>query len=118
VFMCRWPNGALSLVSAGNAQAAMVMVKDWDNTGVPELRRIPDFEADFRVTIAGGLETERSLEEIWDRADRILPEPSGGTEANRVARPTKGVVSAGAEHRYGAGKKKPKPTGGGGGYYV
>ena len=44
VFMCRWPNGDLSFVAARSKEDATVMLDEWDNAKVAELRQISGFQ--------------------------------------------------------------------------
>jgi hypothetical protein len=74
--MCRWPNGDLSFVSARSKDDAVVMLDEWDNAEMAELRQIQDFMVDFRLTNDGNLEFnafgERVLNDIWERAYPVL----------------------------------------------
>jgi len=74
--MCRWPNGDLSFVCARNKEDAIIMLDEWDNAELAELRQIQNFMVDFRLTDDGELELqafgERSLDDIWDRAYPLL----------------------------------------------
>ena len=63
MFMCRWPNGDLSFVSARTKQDAIVMLDEWDNAELAELRRVPDFMVDFRLNDDGELEFQ-----TWEKA--------------------------------------------------
>jgi hypothetical protein len=78
VFMCRWPNGDLSFVSARSKEDAIVMLDEWDNAEVAELKQIQDFMVDFRLTDDGELELqafgERSDEDVWSRAYPVVSE--------------------------------------------
>ena len=76
MFMCRWPNGDVSFVSARNKEDAVILLDEWDNADVAELRQIQNFMVDFRLTDDGELELqafgERSLDHIWGRAYPVL----------------------------------------------
>src|SRR5580704_11060874 len=71
-FMCRWPNGDLSFVSARNKEDAIVMLDEWDNAELAELSRVPDFMVDFRLNDDGELELqdlgEGLRDVIWKKA--------------------------------------------------
>jgi hypothetical protein len=76
MFMCRWPNGDLSFVSARNREDAIIKLDEWDNAEVAELRQIHTFMVDFKLTDDGDLELqafgERSQEDIWGRAYPVI----------------------------------------------
>lgn len=76
VFMCRWPNGDLSFVSARNKEDAIVMLDEWDNADLAEVRQVQHFMVDFTLTDDGKLELqafgERSLDDVWGRAYPVL----------------------------------------------
>jgi hypothetical protein len=75
-FMCRWPNGDVSFVSARNKEDAVIMLDEWDNAELAELRQIRDFMVDFRLTDDGELDFhsfgEHVLDDIWERAYPLL----------------------------------------------
>src|SRR5882724_1439212 len=107
IFMCRWPNGDLSFVSARNKEDAIVMLDEWDNAELAELRRVQDFMVDFRLTESGELELqafgESTLNDIWERAYPVLSEArldeSDGKAIRKAVR---------AEKQRVVGKKKSK----------
>jgi hypothetical protein len=70
--MCRWPNGDVSFVSARSKEDAIIMLDEWDNAELAELRQIRDFMVDFRLTDDGELDFhafgERVWNDIWERA--------------------------------------------------
>jgi hypothetical protein len=74
--MCRWPNGDVSFVSARNKEDAVIMLDEWDNAELAELRQIRDFMVDFRLTDDGELDFhafgERVLDDIWELAYPVL----------------------------------------------
>jgi len=74
--MCRWPNGDLSFVSARNKEDAIVMLDEWDNADLAELKAIRNFMVDFRLTDRGELELqefgEGVLDDILERAYPVL----------------------------------------------
>ena len=76
MFMCRWPNGDVSFVSARNKEDAIVMLDEWGNAELAECRQIQNFMADFKLTDDGELELqafgERSQDDIWNRAYPVL----------------------------------------------
>ncbi len=78
--MCRWPNGDLSFVSARNKEDAIVMLDEWDNADLAELKAIRNFMVDFRLTDRGELELqefgEGVLDDILERAYPVLSQAS------------------------------------------
>jgi hypothetical protein len=89
MFMCRWPNGDLSFVSAPAKEDAIIMLDEWDNAELAELSRIRDFMVDFRLNDDGELELqafgEGLLDDIWTKAYPVIsqartnaPVDSGG----------------------------------------
>jgi len=76
IFMCRWPNGDVSFVSASNKEVAIIMLDEWDNAELAELRQIQDFMVHFRLTDDGELDFhtfgESVLDDVWERAYPIL----------------------------------------------
>lgn len=81
MYMCRWPNGDLSFVSAPNKEEAIIMLDEWDNAEMAEISRVNDFMVDFRLSNKGELELKgfgESLERtIWERAFPLLDEARG-----------------------------------------
>ena len=75
-FMCRWPNGDLSFVSARSKEDAIIMLDEWGNAELAELRQIRDFMVGFRLTDDGELDFhafgECVLDDIWERAYPVL----------------------------------------------
>ena len=86
MFMCRWPNGDLSFLSARNKEDAVVMLDEFDNAELADLRQIRDFMVDFRLTDDGELELQSFGEdcqgEIWDRAYPHLAEAMAKARTN------------------------------------
>jgi hypothetical protein len=74
--MCRWPNADLSFVSARSREDAIIMLDEWGNAELAELRQVQDFMVDFGLTGDGELELkgfgENVLDNIWERAYPVL----------------------------------------------
>jgi hypothetical protein len=74
--MCRWPNGDLSFVYARNKEDAIIMLDEWDNAELAELKQIRSFMVDFTLTKDGDLELqafgERSLNDVEECAYPLL----------------------------------------------
>jgi hypothetical protein len=90
-FMCRWPNGDLSFVSARNKEDAIIMLDEWGNAELAELRQTQDFMVDFRLTDDGDLDFhafgERVLDDIWERAYPVIAQ----ARLTRLTAPTDGA---------------------------
>jgi hypothetical protein len=115
--MCRWPNGDLSFVSARNKAGAIIMLDEWDNAELAELRQIQDFMVDFRLTGDGELELqafgESFLDDICERAYPILSQTRRNAPTNSAGELTpsgKEMIRKGvqAEKQRLGGKKKRK----------
>lgn len=92
IFMCRWPNGDLSFVSARNKEDAIVMLDEWDNAELAELRQIQHFMIDFRLNDDGELDLqafgERLLDDVWERAYPVLSEARLNAPTDSAGAPT------------------------------
>ena len=73
IFLCRWPNGDVSIVSARNKDDAIVALDEFDNADhgyISELKE--QFLVDFRLNDDGQLELnefgESTLNEIMEEA--------------------------------------------------
>ena len=86
--MCRWPNADLSFVSARNKEDAIIMLDEWGNAELAELRQVQDFMVDFGLTDDGELELkafgERALDDIWERAYPVLSQAKLHADTDRV----------------------------------
>jgi hypothetical protein len=82
MFMCRWPNGDLSFVSAPTKEDAIIMLDEWDNAELAELSCIRDFMVDFKLNDDGELELqafgESLLDGIWKKAYPVTMAPEKG----------------------------------------
>src|SRR5262249_37218443 len=92
IFMCRWPNGDLSFVSARNQEDAIIMLDEWDNAELAELRQIQDFMVDFRLMEDGQLELqafgEQAWDVIWEKAYPVLSEARQNAPTNSAGEVT------------------------------
>lgn len=59
VFLCRWPNGDFSLVAAPHKAAAIEELDEVANAEGSPMRRMPAFQAHFRLNDAGELVLEQ-----------------------------------------------------------
>jgi hypothetical protein len=117
VFMCRWPNGDVSFVSARNREEAIIALDEFDNAELAELRQIRDFMVDFRLADGGKLELqgfgESCQDEIWNQAYPVLAKAMADASTNDMGEPTvagkKSIRAAvRAEKQRLVGKKAPK----------
>jgi hypothetical protein len=92
VFMCRWPNGDVSFVSARNREDAIIALDELDNAELAELRQVRDFMVDFRLAETGELELqgfgESCQEQIWDRAYPVLARAMAEAPKSAAGEPT------------------------------
>lgn len=92
VFMCRWPNGDVSFVSARNREDAIIALDELDNAELAELRQIRDFMVDFRLANSGELKLqgfgESCQEEIWNRAYPVLTTAMADAPKTATGEPT------------------------------
>ena len=62
MYLCRWPNGDFSVVSAKTKSDAIELLDEWGNAEQASLTRMPDCMFDFRLDNHGQIE----LAEIGD----------------------------------------------------
>jgi hypothetical protein len=74
VFMCRWPNGDVSFVSARNKEDAIIALDEFDNAELAALFKINNFMLDFRLADNGELVFQGSGDECHaEIVDRAYP---------------------------------------------
>jgi hypothetical protein len=56
VYLCRWPNGEFSIVSARTKEDAIELLDEWGNAEQASLTRMTDCMFDFRLTDDGQIE--------------------------------------------------------------
>jgi len=56
IYLCRWPNGDFSIVSARTKSAAIEMLDEWGNAEQASLTRMPVCMFDFRLDDDGQIE--------------------------------------------------------------
>jgi hypothetical protein len=92
VFMCRWPNGDVSFVSARNREDAIIALDELDNAELAELKQVRDFMVDFRLAENGELELqgfgESCQEQIWHRAYPVLARAMAEAPKGATGEPT------------------------------
>src|SRR5687767_10619782 len=72
IFLCRWPNGEVSIVSAANKNDAIVALDEFDNADHAYISQMPEFLVDFGLNDEGRLELnqfgEGTLDAIMEKA--------------------------------------------------
>ena len=73
IFLCRWPNGDVSILSARNKDDAIEALDEFDNADHAEISQLKEqFLVDFRLKDDGQLELnefgESTLNEIMETA--------------------------------------------------
>jgi hypothetical protein len=53
MFLCRWPNGEFSIVSATSKDNAIELLDEWANAESAKITRMPDCMFDFRLNDRG-----------------------------------------------------------------
>ena len=120
VFLCRWPNGDISIVAARNKDDAIEKLDEFGNADHADLFQLPDFMVDFTLKDGGSLELgdpgfgERTLNQIMEKAYPELEETLMSDELERVQQGTpeyQTVIRRAAEaerNRLSRRKKKVK----------
>jgi len=125
VFLCRWPNGDISIVSARNKDDAIVKLDEIGNADHADLKQLRELLVDFTLKEDGGLELsdfdscgfgERTIDEIMQKAYPMLEETfmsdelhemeEGGSEYQSAIRK---AVEAERERLKGGKKKIKEP---------
>lgn len=55
-YLCRWPNGEFSIVTAGTREDAVAKLGEWAGAEASELIELESFMAHFRLNDAGNIE--------------------------------------------------------------
>jgi hypothetical protein len=70
VYLCRWPNGEFSVVTADSKRDAIIALDEWAGAHPSQVHPIDSFMADFRLSDEGEIEltqlSEQTGEVIWD----------------------------------------------------
>jgi hypothetical protein len=89
VYLCRWPNGDFSLVTASTRREALVALDEWGRAHPTQLFPLDSCLVDFRLNDQGEIELERFGEEterlVWETCypelhtflSSVLPEDCG-----------------------------------------
>ena len=73
VFICRWPNGDCSFVSARSQTAAIVRLDEIDNAETAELFQVSKFMLHLRLANDGAFEFQDFDEDAWDSVHEVYP---------------------------------------------
>jgi hypothetical protein len=68
VYLCRWPNGEFSIVSARTKSDAIELLDEWGNAEQASLTRMSDCMFDFRLNDSGKIE----LGQIGEATDDLI----------------------------------------------
>ena len=72
VFLCRWPNGDVSIVAARNKDDAIVILDEFANADEADIYQLKEFLVDFRLANDGSLELSQfgggTYDEIMKKA--------------------------------------------------
>ena len=75
VYLCRWPNGAVSIVQARNKTEAIVRLDEFDNAETSEISRLDELLLDFDLDDEGQLQLNQIGEGCEDEIrGRAYPE--------------------------------------------
>ena len=88
VYLCRWPNGAVSIVQARNKTEAIVRLDEFDNAETSEITKLDELLLDFGLDDEGGLQLNQIGEgcenEIRGRAYPELEAAWGSDELREL----------------------------------
>jgi len=128
-YLCRWPNGDFSLVTANTRREALVQLDEWDVAHPSQLFPLESCMVDFRLNDLGEIELKQFAEEtedlIWEtsypelqallsqmvardgieyRRSQGVDLPSCSTRAHEIMEESAGVASSGNRNRKGLAK--------------
>ena len=103
IYLCRWPNGEFSIVSAKTKGAAIELLDEWGDAEQAFLLRMTDCMLDFRLGGDGQIELanigESTMTASWKPAirnsTRPWPQPSGMRRGQTTRR--KGTSKSGKQ---------------------
>jgi hypothetical protein len=80
IYLCRWPNGEFSIVSAKTKADAIELLDEWGNAEQASLSRMPDCMFDFRLNDDGQIELadigesthDGIMETCYPELDKVL----------------------------------------------
>lgn len=71
MFLCRWPNGEFSILSARNKSEAIIQLDEWGNAEQARLTRMDRCALDFRLNDRGEIELGEMSEATEDVVRRF-----------------------------------------------
>jgi hypothetical protein len=78
VYLCRWPNGEFSVVTADSKRDAIIALDEWAGAHPSQVHPIDSFMADFRLSDEGEIEFtqfgEETREVVWNTCYPALRE--------------------------------------------
>jgi hypothetical protein len=78
VYLCRWPNGEFSVVTADSKRDAIIALDEWAGAHPGQVHPIDSFMADFRLSDEGEIEFtqfgEETREVVWNTCYPTLRE--------------------------------------------
>jgi hypothetical protein len=84
VYLCRWPNGEFSVVTADSKRDAIIALDEWAGAHPSQLHSIDRFMADFRLSDDGEIEVtqfgDETHDSIWDACYPALRDLLGSDE--------------------------------------
>lgn len=88
VFLCRWPNGDVSIVAARNKDDAIYELDEFDNADHAQISQLKEFLVDFRLSDQGDLQLnqfgEGTYHQIMTKAFPELEKTVLSDELNRL----------------------------------
>ena len=117
VYLCRWPNGDFSIVSAGTKSDAIVLLDEWGNAEQAKLWRMEDCMFDFRLNDEGEIvlaETgEATYEDVMEKcypvAFEALCDADFKAKGGYTKDSQKAIRKAVKQERDRLWKNQPKP---------
>jgi len=92
MYLCRWPNGDFSIVSARTKSDAIELLDEWGNADQASLTRITDCMFDFRLSDDGDIELadvgdatqESIMEACYPELQKALNAAEGGDPGSQT----------------------------------
>ena len=118
VYLCRWPNGEFSIVSARSKGDAIVLLDEWGNAEQAQISRMQDCMFDFRLSDEGEIELtqvgEATYDLVMEKCYPVLEETIGEADLDEKVNYTKesrqAILEAVKQERSRLWKSQPKPT--------
>jgi hypothetical protein len=118
-YLCRWPNGDFSVVSACSKREAIIALDEWAGAHPSQVQPLDGFKADFRLTDEGEIILREFGEEagnvIWDTCytelrDLLSSDEVTDTEGNVKPGGRERIAKAVEQERTRLWKDQPKDT--------